>query len=439
MSVRFKQFFSALMVLGSATLCLAGPGDLDTSFGTAGSVLFTDASTYIRTNAVIVQPDGKILLGGLARSSAGDDYAVIRLQANGVIDSSFGSNGEFKFGAPTGGATAMALQADGKIVLAGGNRQTMDLVRVNANGTLDTSFGASGRTTLQPTPQDILSGASALAILPNGQILVGGSNYLNSAANKWNFAVGRLNVNGSLDTTFGTNGFTTTSFDAGKDSLKSLAVQGDGKILAFGSDVSDVALARYLPNGALDPTFGTGGTLTADFGGTNDKAAGVVIQKDGRIVVGGNLANVSGDGVTLDLIRYLQDGSKDTTFGTDGLASVHTPSATMATALLLDQSDRLFLATNSSGTIAGFSADGVPLADFGNGGVAVTNIGFFDLGGSAAVTADDGIIVGGEQISTPIGFFAAKFQGESVGSIPEPSTMVWLCCIFIGLKRHRPA
>lgn len=435
MRLRVNLVFSVLTALEAGSICRAAPGDLDTSFGVTGSVLVSDGpNNNDNTRAVVVQPDGKILVGGSSQSGVNSDYSILRFLPNGALDTSFGSNGQFRLDLGfADGSNAMALQPDGKIIVGG-----PDLLRLNPNGSLDASFGVNGHISINAATQNRLGGVSSLAILPNGRILIGSSSLINSSANKWNFVVGRFSASGSLDSTFGSNGLAMTSFDAGKDILRSLAVQSDGKILGFGNDVSDLALVRYLPNGSIDPTFGNGGTVTADLGGTRDQAAGIVIQKSGKIVVGGNLANNFGDGLTFNLIRYLPDGSVDPTFGINGEESVHTPFATRAQALLVDQNDNLFLTSDSAGTIAGFSPDGSLLADFGKGGITSGALDRFDSGSTAAFTPNYKIIIGGEgRVGSTLGFLAAQFEGEPVESAPEPSGIAWLSLGWVALKRRR--
>jgi uncharacterized delta-60 repeat protein len=277
-------------------------GTLDPTFGVGG----TDGDGIVTTGFfdfessardVILQIDGKIIAVGLTRSSdGGQDFAVARYQPDGSLDTSFGTGGKVTtgfFGRPDA-ASAALLQPDGKIVVAGSAQSSLSsssnefaLARFNQNGSLDTSFDSDGKVTTDFGSIDL---AADLARLTDGRIvLVGTSNQ--------NFALARYNSDGSLDPTFGTDGKVVTDFGAA-ESASSLVVQSDGKIVAAGNTVTcatrmDFALARYNTDGSLDTGFGAGGRRTTDFFGRNDGASAVVLQPDGRIVAAGN-ANSTG-------------------------------------------------------------------------------------------------------------------------------------------------
>jgi len=199
-------------------------------------------------------------------------------------------------------AFSVAIQPDGRIVAAGyasmgpagASTPTFDfaLARYNSNGTLDTSFGTGGRVTTDfAGPNDQ---ASSIAVQPDGRIVVAGAagGFLNRG---FDFALARYNSNGTLDATFGTGGKATTDFAGVDDVPSSIALQGDGKIVVVGRtgiiDTFDFALARYNSNGTLDTSFGTSGKVTTDFAGSSDQATSVALQADGNIVAagGGNL------------------------------------------------------------------------------------------------------------------------------------------------------
>jgi uncharacterized delta-60 repeat protein len=227
-------------------------GTLDTSFGSGGKVItLFPGVTWMKGEAMAVQPDGKIVVAGESNSPTSDPIVLARYNANGTLDTSFGNGGEATAGSGGSGGTermGVALQSDGKIVTAGfdaGTTGDMEVTRFNADGTLDTSFGTNGQV-------DVESGFGyAVVVQPSdGKIVIGGES--------GGFVTARLNTDGSLDTTYGTNGVNNTSF--GSDSY-ALVLQPDGNIVQGGTTLDPTsgyyvfALARYTTSGQLDSTF----------------------------------------------------------------------------------------------------------------------------------------------------------------------------------------
>ena len=230
-------------------------GSLDTSFGTDGIVITDLGTAYAYARSVAIQADGKIVVAGdkLAYS-----FALARYNANGSLDTSFGAGGIVTTTLePTSDdvARSVAIQSDGKIIAAGtsqvGTRDKFALVRYNTNGSLDTSFGAGGKVT---TPIGIYHDyAHSVAIQTDGKIVVSGTSYTKTVAFNmfYDFALVRYNANGSLDTTFGTGGIVTTGSGGAFHEVSGVAIQADGKIVAVaslnGPDYYDFAILRYLP------------------------------------------------------------------------------------------------------------------------------------------------------------------------------------------------
>ncbi|MES2299086.1 MAG: M57 family metalloprotease [Pseudomonadota bacterium] len=230
---------------------------------------------------------------------------------------------------------ALAQQADGKMVAVGAHF----VVRYLADGSVDTGFGQLGIDSLVFTLPDGQYGTDlkAVQVRADGQILVAGNLYAHGA--DITFFLARLNPDGSLDTSFGSgNGYVSTNIGE-RDLLTSMLLEADGKILLAGTSGSlssdthsladglptSIALARYLPDGSLDPSFGHGGTmLDAD---THSRSAALALQADGKIIVAGT--DTAGGGVNdFTLSRFNADGSADSTFGSAG--KVHTSFAHVA-------------------------------------------------------------------------------------------------------------
>jgi uncharacterized delta-60 repeat protein len=305
-------------------------GSLDSTFGAGGKVT-TDLSGNGSDDyayALAIQSDGKIVAAG--RSYVADyDFALARYSADGSLDGTFGTGGkvltDFSGNGSDDEAVALAIQGDGKIVVAGisdaAGGGDFALARYNTDGSLDGAFGTGG-TVLTDLRGALASDlALALATQSDGKIVAAG---VSDAAGGDDFALVRYNTDGSLDGAFGAGGTVLTDFSGSgsSDDALAVAVRSDSKIVAAGysyvGDQPDFALAGYNPDGTLDGTFGTGGKVLTDFSGngSSDQAFALAIQGDGKIVVAGySDANGSGD---FAFARYSADGGLDGTFGTGG-------------------------------------------------------------------------------------------------------------------------
>ena len=245
------------------------------------------------------------------------------LAADAILDVTFGVGGIVRTDV-SGGPEAIAelvFQADGKIIAAGYVQGPgLGLARYNSNGTLDASFGSGGVVVSNLIPH----GAKAVAVQPDGKIVVAGDVY--TTATLFDFAVARFNSNGSPDTNFGTGGVVSLDYGVHHiDSLADVLIQPDGRIIAVGSSYAinnqaynDITLARFNSNGTVDTDFGTGGWARADFG-YGDNAYSALLLSDGKILVGGLTRSV-GSLDDMTLVRFNADGSLDTSFATAGRA-----------------------------------------------------------------------------------------------------------------------
>jgi uncharacterized delta-60 repeat protein/LPXTG-motif cell wall-anchored protein len=320
-------------------------GTLDATFGTNG-ITVTSFGTSESAKSVVIQADGKILVAGYSDAvNTISDFAVLRFNANGILDTSFGTNGitTTNLGSYDTGYS-MALQADGKILVAGqtgpSNASNFAIVRYAANGTLDTSFGTEGITTTDLGGLDL---ASSMVVLPNGKILVAGRSVV---ADMDLFAIVRYNTNGTVDTGFGSTGITTTSFNAGGAVGNSMTLQADGKIIVAGGvwlglgDRWIIAMARYNTDGTLDTSFGTAGTTTTDLNADSIGSA-VAVQLDGKIIVAGNFGATGTWDYDFALYRYNANGSLDTTFDTDGLITTNLGGSDSASRIVMQADGKI--------------------------------------------------------------------------------------------------
>lgn len=270
-------------------------GSLDTSFGSGGSVLTNVSGGIDYANDVAIQSDGRIVLGGQAEIGTKNQFAMVRYNADGSLDPSFGSAGVVLTDVSPGNDAiySLSIQSDGKIVAAGrgavSNKLRVALARYQPDGSLDNSFGSGGKVTVDITSTNG-EVAYDVATLPDGMILAAGWGLVN---NKNQFLLARYNPAGGLDTGFGNNGAVITDITSSHDEAFALTVQVDGRVILAGEgETSDTntdlfALARYTPTGSLDGGFGTNGSLSTDIGFGNDEARAVVTQVSGRIIAVG--------------------------------------------------------------------------------------------------------------------------------------------------------
>jgi len=285
---------SLLVGIGSAD---AAPGSLDPSFGTGGIVTTVIGSRGSAAWGLALQADGKIIAAGVTQEAGGpSEFALTRYNPDGSLDSSFGARGTVTTPVGAGAeASAVALQPDGKIVVAGdasGDAEEFALARYNPDGSLDPSFGAGGIVTTAVGADN--SYATAVAIQPDGKIIAAGATYVPEAGFQPpdDFALTRYNSDGSLDSSFGSNGVVRTDFSATEDFANAIALQSNGKIIVAGRSEglptgSVFALARYNQDGSLDPSFGSNGKVAPAFGSGYADANAVAVQPNGKIVVAG--------------------------------------------------------------------------------------------------------------------------------------------------------
>jgi uncharacterized delta-60 repeat protein len=296
-------------------------GSADPSFGANGKVA-TAFSTFLdEANAVAVQSDGKIVAAGYTNSSSNADFAIARYNSNGSLDTSFGNLG--KVITPIGNLGdiiyGLAIQSDGKLVAAGtsSNGANIDfaLARYNPDGTLDNSFGNGGKIILPiGNNADIVR---AVALQSNGKIVVSG--YSNNGVNN-DIALARFEINGSPDNSFNGNGKIVIPIGSGNDEAYSISIQPDNKIIAAGvtnnNGNDDFALVRLNNNGSLDDSFNSNGKITLPIGNNGDSILSIALQSNGKIVAAGRSNNGTNEDFALARINY--DGSLDTSFGNGG-------------------------------------------------------------------------------------------------------------------------
>ena len=350
----------AIAIGALAVGALAVPGKLDPTFGSGGKVV-TAIDDGATAQAVARQRDGKLVVAGfVVQYGSSSDFEVARYTTRGRLDRRFGHSGKVAtdFGA-SDYATAVKIQRDGKIVVAGyvvGASRQLAIARYRPNGSLDSSFGTGGKVLVPGT-------GFAVALQRDGKIVVGGQD-------GGGFALYRLKRDGSRDPGFGTDGEATTQFEAGSASVRGLAIQSNGKIVAVGSAVAHEftawTLARYNRDGSLDTTFGSGGKATALGNVLSDnEGEAVVLQGKRRILAAGTRNGL------FALAGFRPNGKLDASFGLDrGVTTAFgsTGAGSVARALAKQRDGTIvaageaFRGGNWKFALARFSRNGMPLA-----------------------------------------------------------------------------
>jgi uncharacterized delta-60 repeat protein len=297
----------AMFALGAnISPATADPGTVDVSFGADGALRTNLGGTYDWAYATAIQPDGKILAAGVSEANGTYDFALARYTSTKDLDPTFGDHGFVltDFGKSYDWAYALALLPNGKILVAGvsdaSGSKDFALARYNSNGSLDRSFGDGGKLVenSRSLTADIIRG---MAIQPDGRIVVAGVSYHDVATLEPNgdFMVARYLADGQDDLTFGIGGVMTSDFsDSSYDEPYAVVIQPDGRIVLggytnagngpgvlFGAD--QLALARYMPNGLLDPSFGRGGEVIFDGGSLDERILALALDPDGDLLAGG--------------------------------------------------------------------------------------------------------------------------------------------------------
>jgi uncharacterized delta-60 repeat protein len=362
-------------------------GSADDSFGAGGQIAGLGFAT-LEVHAIVLQSDQKILLAGTeaAAFEGPAQLAVMRLNPDGRLDTSFGNGGTFtgSFNNFTDART-LTIQLDQKIVIAGSptnfvsNGDGFELARLNPDGTVDSSFGNSGLV-VTSFGANAMPMPSHLITQPDGKLLVAGGL---AAATGSTFVLARYSMSGTLDTSFGMAGVQTTAFGPADSAANDVLLAGDQIVVVGRAGVGgthDIGLARYNADGNPDGSFGAGGKVTTDFTGPLDsQAEAAVLQGDGKIVVVGSAGN--GVYTSFALARYNPDGSLDGHFGNGGQVVAHLSSDPLDTAegVVIQPGGKVVVvgvgttATNSSPNtiLARYTADGNLDSSFGKGGTVI--------------------------------------------------------------------
>jgi uncharacterized delta-60 repeat protein len=296
-------------------------GTADNTFGVNGQVRTTFGFQYCDTYEIDQLSDGGILIAGMADGNS----AMLKLSENGSIDSTFGTNGRviYSFG-PSVGSRIRSLEIDqNDRIIAVGEAYNYDnlsfdmsVVRFNSNGSVDSSFGTSGNTKIDIQGHNDLGSCSAL--LPDGKILISGNGRDNE--DNTNFAMTRLNPDGTVDLSFGNAGKVIRIINAGyNETFENLHILEDQSILAVGTSAGDFAVLKFDLSGNPIQSFGNQGHTTVDFDDYQDNGFEILVDSENRILLGGYGSAVAVGGLFhAALVRLTPNGQMDTSFGTNG-------------------------------------------------------------------------------------------------------------------------
>ena len=464
-----------------ANLAMATDGDLDTLFGVNGFIT-TDVGEFDSIRDLAVQSDGKIVAIGVSYiyydqpEKQVNDFIVARYQPNGALDSCFGINGGVNFQDLLGSTDIVGevkIQPDGKILVAGytqpnNNYHNYDiaLVRFLANGQLDSSFGNNGvvvHDIIYPEGYGNSSKLESMVIDIQGRIVVAGQTFYGPG----NFLIARFLPNGSIDTSFGSNGFSnimlaghfkSMAVSLVADSLGGYVMGGKSHNGSYssGPNNNDGILLRVDGNGNLDPSFGTNGFVSIDKAGLEDAVTSLVVQPDGKLVAAvasgtsypdfifAQIANYGSSYFpastpyftgNFTLMRFMPNGAPDASFGNQGMVETKIGDNSIGVKLLQQQDGKLMLAGatfddvlgipyDSSIAVARYLADGALDTSFGENGIRVTDFDYSVDGIIAgAMQPDNNLVLGGvsSDITTAGDFLLTRFLSN--GNSPATSSV----------------
>jgi uncharacterized delta-60 repeat protein len=429
-----RKIFTVIALLATVTFAQAQPGTLDFSFGNEGIVTSVITEGFNMANTVAVQPDGKIIAAGHTGFSPDYDVAVVRYNEDGSNDNTFGTNGMIVLSPTTTSDYPydIALQTDEKILIGGyiwtGSSTDVLLIRLNADGSTDNTFGTNGIVIT-----DLGNGgevAEAIALQDDGKIILAGYN-------NDRFMLLRYDTNGTLDDTFGTGGVATADVGVGSSYGQDVVIQDDGRILvgglAFNTNSNyTFGIARFDTEGALDPTFAEFGTTTFNIGSGHDFMTAIALQSDGKIIAGGHtwIANQPTLQYDFAAVRIDENGNIDDTFGTNGMTTVHLNyDANYVTGMAIQDDDKIILSGNAELSadydlgMARLTADGNLDTSFGTDGITITDVNKDEDQGSAIALQPDGkVVVAGYTSGADFPeFLVARFLNDEVS---DPAVVI---------------
>jgi len=416
-----KKLFYIIPFFFQIVQTIAQPGSLDNSFNGTGYVITSISPSHDRCYCLVIQPDGKIILAGTKADTA---IALVRYNNDGSLDNSFGSNGisVTYIESATSNVLGITLQNDGKIMITGYSKTFSSghdflIGRYNSNGSLDSTFGINGFSKTSITSSEMADG---IAIQQDGKYVIAG--YFYNGVD-WEIAILRYKTNGIIDSTFGINGIVATEIpDYSNEDAYRVIVQPDGKIIVCGDACNatnfDFALLRYNYDGSLDSSFGTNGYSITDFG-WQEIAYSFAFTQDDKIIAAG-YSSQSSTSRYFALAQYDLSGKIDSTFGINGKVTTTSCPPISTSRGMGIQSDGKIVAVgdgSDSIVIVRYNKNGSQDTSFGFNGIVTELIGNWNTVWDVAIQSDDKILVAGYSYTSlnKLDFFVARFNSGYTG------------------------
>jgi uncharacterized delta-60 repeat protein len=410
-----------VLPMSSGAVHALAAGDLDLSLGGTGYV--TDVGYHEQGYGVAVQNDGRIIVGGQLIETDDSDFRLVRYNADGSPDTSFGDHGSVVWDLSRGDIiTAIALATDGKIVVGGRfysipgtSAEGFVVARLLPTGEFDDTFGTGGVATRTFANSNAVWD---LAVQPDGKVIAAGDGVLT-----------RFNEDGSTDSSFGNAG--TAILDPPMD-IASVTLQSDGGVIVGGAPLGSYTfiLERFGSDGETDPAFGGTGSVTTSFGTGSEFLSDVLVRDDDRVVAVGYYTNTSPRYADFAVAQYLPDGSPDQAFGGAGLVLTHMTVGDYPVGAAIQPDGRLvvgaavataFTSTSDIGLVR-YNTDGTLDLSFGLGGKVLANLGRLEFPEDLALQPDGRLVVGGTSTSnvsrTDAAFQVARFIMSSDSASP---------------------
>lgn len=374
-----------------AALRINSNGSIDESFAVNGKLIETFLHSTTNYESIAIQNDGKILAGGYASNGKNINYALVRYNKNGSLDSSFSTDGKVMKDFGSGGSEnirTIAVQKDGKIIVGGNGGDSLSIVRYNTNGSLDKSYGINGINQNKPGENSLFT----IKIQKDGRLIAGGT------------SLSRY-INNSFDTSFNGIGWLPFPLQNNYQFIcEDLAIQKDEKIIILGNLLNFPQfpiLARYQTNGKIDCTFGKNG-FVLNYSDSRETATSVYIQNDGKILIGGSFRDLSNPGVyTFSISRLNQNGSRDSSFNGGKILHPATAGQDIGSIIKVQTDGKIIMTGNtfidgqSLFKIARFNPDGTSDLTFNNTGNITSYVGGEDASiYGAEITGNSLYVVG---------------------------------------------
>ena len=417
--------FSCALLTPCAHATPGQPGTLDTTWNGSGKVITPIGNGNDVANAMTLQPDGKVLVAGYCYNGTNNDFCAARYLSNGTLDTTWNGTGKVitPIGSGDDNATAIALQPDGKVLVAGycavGGSYDFCAARFLPNGTLDTDWNGTGKV-ITPIGSST-DYAYAMTLQPDGKVLLAGQCFNGVTGD--DFCAARYLPNGTLDTDWNGTGTVITPIGGSNDLAKAITLQPDGKVLVAGfcavGGGYDFCAARFLPNGMLDTNWNGTGKVITPIGSSTDYAYAMTLQPDGKVLLAGQCFNGANN---FCAARYLDNGTLDTSW--NGTGKVITPSGSVgdyATAMTLQPDGKVLVAGYcSNGANADFCAarylpNGTLDTDWNGTGKVITPIGSVGDFANAMTLQPDGKVLLAGNCNANKDFCVARYDGGPFG------------------------